>query len=449
MNMRENEKIIVRIPPSPTGNLHVGTARTALFNFLFAKKYGGKIILRMEDTDRERSREEYEKNILESLEWLGISYDEGPTKQSERGEAHTKSLQKLIDNGSAYLSQEEPKNSGDNKEVIRFKNPNREIIFHDLIRGEIKFNTTDLGDFVIAKDLETPLYHLAVVVDDVDGGVTHIIRGEDHISNTPRQILIQKALGAPRPLYAHIPLILAPDKTKLSKRHGAVSAIEYRDQGYLPEALVNYLALLGWNPGTEQEIFSLKELIQEFSLEKIQKSPAIFDKNKLEWMNKEYLSRLPEREVGEGILKFLQGMNFINPEGAARIIHERIHYYGEAKELVEQGEFDYFIEGKDVKLDRSILLQGNKLTVDNSKMHLEHIIGLLSNIPGEKESFTAEKIKEAIWDYATAEGRGSVLWPMRAALTGREKSPDPFTVAEIIGKNATMERIRKAVSVLL
>lgn len=460
---KSQNHIVVRIPPSPTGNLHVGTARTALFNFLFAKKYDGKIILRMEDTDKERNREEYEKNILEGLEWLGITYDESPVRQSERGEIYKKYLQQLLDEDKAYrtsdaeeellASLKKRKADGENNKTsaIRFRNfnpPGRSITFRDEIRGDVSMGVEELGDFVIAKNLDTPLYHMAVVIDDFEMGVTHVIRGEDHISNTPRQILIQEALGAPRPKYAHIPLILAPDRTKLSKRHGAVSVTEYRDRGYLPEALVNYLALLGWNPGTDQEIFTMDELIEQFTLEKVQKGGAVFDIEKLNWINKEHLAKRSPEEVGKGILHFLPKMDFIHPDGAVKLLRERIHYYGEAKEIVEQGEFDYLIEDKDVKLDKSVLLQGNKLPVDNSKRHLGHILDILSNMPEAREAFTAEKTREALWEYATREGRGNVLWPLRVALTGRDKSPDPFTVAEILGKDVTIERIRKAVDAL-
>src|SRR3990167_7603638 len=229
-----SKKVVVRFPPSPTGNLHIGTARTLLFNFLFAKKHGGKIIMRFEDTDKERSKKEYEENILEGLKWLGIGYDEGPLKQSERSAVYQKHLQKMLDDGTAYISSEP---EGESKDVIRFKNPNKKIKFLDVVRGEIEFDTTELKDFVIAKNLEEPLYHLAVVVDDHEMGITHVIRGEDHISNTPRQILIQEAISAARPVYAHIPLILGLDRSKLSKRHGATAVNEYRNKGYLPEAV--------------------------------------------------------------------------------------------------------------------------------------------------------------------------------------------------------------------
>jgi glutamyl/glutaminyl-tRNA synthetase len=299
MSEETRKKVVTRFPPSPTGFLHVGSVRTALFNYLFAKKFGGEMILRIEDTDKERSKKEFEVNITDSLCWLSLPWsNEKILRQSERSDVYKKYLEKLIVEGKAYVSRETPKEEGDRAEVVRFKNPNKKIKFTDLIRGEIEFDTTELEDFVIAKSLEEPLYHLAVVIDDFESGVTHVIRGEDGISNTPRQILIQEAIGAPRPIYAHLPLILAPDRSKLSKRkHGeSVSINFYREKAYFPEAILNYLALLGWNPGDDREIFSLEELVQVFDLSKVQKGGAIFNIEKLNWFNKQYLQKLSAEE---------------------------------------------------------------------------------------------------------------------------------------------------------
>ena len=270
------QKIITRFPPSPTGPIHIGNVRTALFNYLYAKHHGGQFILRIEDTDKARSKPEFEEGILESLSWLGLRHDNEIFRQSERGAVYKKYLDKLIAEDKAYISLED---EGENREVIRFRNPNQKIVFEDLVRGEVSFDTTELGDFIIARNKDEPLYHLAVVIDDFESGVTHVIRGEDHVSNTPRQILIQEALGAPRPIYAHLPLILASDRSKLSKRkHGeSVSLDYYRKKGYLAEALINYLALLGWNPGTNEEIFTLEKLVKVFDIAKIQKGGAVFD----------------------------------------------------------------------------------------------------------------------------------------------------------------------------
>ncbi len=286
----------MRFAPSPTGLLHIGGARTALFNYLYAKQTGGKFILRIEDTDKERSKSEYEEEIREGLEWLGITPD-AVYRQSERTEIYQKHLQTLIQKGAAYLSKEPKKDgAGEMIEVVRFKNPNRRISWNDLVRGEVSFDTTELKNFVIAKSVTEPLYHLAVVVDDFEMGITHIIRGEDHISNTPRQILIQEALGAPRPIYAHLPLILAADRSKLSKRkHGeTVSLAHYRALGISPEAMLNFLALLGWHPKASDasEVLSFADLVAQFQLERVQKGGAVLDVNKLNWLNRQYLKRV-------------------------------------------------------------------------------------------------------------------------------------------------------------
>ncbi|HRY62501.1 MAG TPA: glutamate--tRNA ligase [Candidatus Paceibacterota bacterium] len=427
-------KAITRFPPSPTGNLHVGGLRTALFNYLYAKRMGGEMVFRIEDTDKERSKKEYEQNILDSLNWVGIKVGE-PWRQSERTEVYKGHLKKMIDSGLAYISKETPKEEGERAEVIRFKNPNKKIAFEDLILGTIEVDTTDLGDFVIAKDLETPLYHLAVVVDDFDMGVTHIIRGQEHIANTPRQILIQEAIGAPRPFYGHIPLILAPDKTKLSKRHGAVSVTQYKDEGYLPEVLVNFLALIGWNPGNDREFFTLDELCKEFSLEKVQKSSGVFDVKKLNWMNKEYIKKLPKERLTELVLErvpkdkkdfpsFSQVFEKILP-----IIVDRIERFDEVTKMFEAGEFDYFFA--DPVYEKSLL---------KNTSHLPKLLDILGGITDD--NWNAAGIKSAVWDFATEVGRGEVLWPMRVSLSGREKSPDPFTLAEVLGKEETVRRIK-------
>ena len=302
--MAENQKIITRFAPSPTGFLHLGAYRTAIFAYLHAKKHGGKFIVRIEDTDKERSKKEYEENIMESLHWMNLEHDEF-YRQSENVETHKKYLEKMIENGNAYVSKEEAKDgSGVIKEIVRFKNPNIDVTFNDLIKGEVTMNTKDLGDFVLAKNLNEPLFHLAVVVDDFEEGVTHVIRGEDHVSNTPRQILIQRAIDAPTPIYAHLPLVLGPDKLKLSKRRGALPITEYQKQGFLPEAILNGIAFVGWNPGTEKEIFTHDELVEAFDLERVQKSPAVFNETKLEWFNKEHMNKLPYQEIEKNILEF-------------------------------------------------------------------------------------------------------------------------------------------------
>ncbi len=260
--MDSKKRVVVRFPPSPTGFLQMGNVRTLIYNYLFARKNDGVFLMRIEDTDKERSKKEYEDAIFKDIEWLGLDFDnKGEVwKSSERNNVYKQKIQELIKKGSAYISEEA---EGENREVVRFKNPGGMVKFHDLIRGDIEIDVSDLGDFIIARNVNDPLYHLAVCVDDAESGVTHIIRGDDHISNTPRQILIIEELGGERPIYAHLPLVLAEDKTKLSKRkHGeSVSLKYYKERGYEPEAVINFLTLIGWNPGTDQEIFTLKELL--------------------------------------------------------------------------------------------------------------------------------------------------------------------------------------------
>jgi glutamyl-tRNA synthetase len=439
--MDKKQDIVTRFAPSPTGLMHVGSARTALFNFLFARKCGGKFILRIEDTDKERSKKEYEDNILDGLEWLGISYDE-IHHQSERADIHKKYLQKMIVEGSAYEAEESKDGTG---KIIRFKNPNKKVKFNDTVRGDIEFDTTDLGDFVIAKNIDTPLFHLAVVVDDFEMGVTHLIRGEDHISNTPRQILLQRAIGAPEPQYAHIPLILASDRSKLSKRHGAVAVTEYREQGYLPEAVVNFLALIGWNPGDERELFTMSELIKEFSLEKIQKGGAVFNTEKLDWINKEYIKKLPNKEIESEIKKYLPEASDEMTEKITPIILERINKWSDIDAMNKEGEWGYFFARPEIDIKK--LFWRDEKDAEKTKERIEKVVSILQEI--SLEDFTAEKIKDKIWDYATEEGRGSVLWPMRYALSGRDKSPDPFTLVALLGKEEAIERLQIAVSKLI
>ncbi|MDD2934927.1 MAG: glutamate--tRNA ligase [Candidatus Pacebacteria bacterium] len=448
-NQAQAKKIITRFPPSPTGFLHVGSARTALFNYIYAKQNGGEMLFRSEDTDRERSKKEFEDEILESLEWLGIEIDkEKIVRQSERGETYKKYLEKMITDGTAYVSKEIAEKEGDRTEIIRFKNPNKKVVFNDTVRGDIEFDTTELGDFVIAKSLTEPLYHLAVVVDDYEMGVTHIIRGDDGISNTPRQILIQEAIGAPRPFYTHMPLSLAPDRSKLSKRHGAVSIREYRKMGYLPEAMINYLMLQGWNPGTDQEIFSLDELIKEFDLTKIQKGGAIFDLVKLDWFNKEYIKKMSAQFFKEKVLEFLpeklKKMREYSDQILEKILpvlKERINKFSDLEEMFEGGELEYYFKNPEYSEESLVWKSAEK---QETIEHLNKIISIIDNI----DNFQSDEIKTALWDYATEKGRGNVLWPMRFALSGKDKSPDPFTLAEILGKEKTNERLKIALEKL-
>lgn len=443
-------KVVTRFAPSPTGVLHIGSVRTALYSWLYAHQNNGKFILRIEDTDKERSTREFEENILDGLSWLGLTHDEF-YRQSERGEIYKKYLEKLIADDTAYVSHEEQTEENQRSTVIRFKNPGRVVTFRDEVRGDISFDTTELGDFVIAKDLETPLYHFAVVVDDFDMGVTHIIRGDDGISNTPRQILIQEALGAPRPSYTHLPMILAPDKSKLSKRHGALAVTEYREEGYLPESILNFVALMGWNPGNDQEIVSLEEMLKLFTLEKVNKGGAVLNTEKLKWLNKHYVKLLSPERVGEELLMRLPESLCEevkrNPEIFTKIIPiilDRINIFGEVPELVNGGEIDYFFKAP--TYSKEALFWKDDKDAEHTQVHLDKVVELLQKMPPEE--FTADTVKTMLWDYANEVGKGNVLWPLRFALSGRDKSPDPFTLAGILGKKVTLQRIESAIKVL-
>ncbi len=460
-----SSNIVTRFAPSPTGYAHVGVARTAIFNYLFAKRYGGKAILRFEDTDKERSKKEFEEDIFHAMEWLGISFD-AIYKQSERGAVYKKYLEKMIDAGAAYISKEDvfiedavEEDVGDVKdikgekrsEVIRFKNPNSVVSFNDVILGDISVDTSELKDFVIAKSLEEPLYHLAVVIDDFEMSVSHVIRGVDGIYNTPRQILIQEAIGAPRPIYCHIPFVLGADKAKLSKRNGSVPIFDYRKEGFLPEALINYMALLGFNPGGSKEIFSLEELIGIFDLEKVQKSGAVFDIEKFKWFNREHIKDLSLEDLKKNILLFMPDyvrdlpqwsedrFNSILPE-----IRERISVFSDVREMSEAGEFDYIFD-KPVFEIADILPPSKKDVESDSKKIEKHLSFIINSIRDVSEgAFTKDSVKNILWDYASEHGRGDVLWPMRFALSGKIKSLDPFTLCSILGKKEILERLESA-----
>jgi glutamyl-tRNA synthetase len=443
--MNADTPVVTRIAPSPSGLLHIGTARSALFNFLFAKQQGGKFVVRIEDTDTARSKSEFEANILEGLEWLGLGYDE-MVRQSERTALYVEKLDALIASDRAYVSKEPAKDDPNREvEVVRLRNPGAAVTFSDIVRGDITFDTTELGDFVIARSRTDPLYHLAVVVDDADMGITHVIRGDDHISNTPRQILIQEALGLPRPTYAHMPLILAPDRSKLSKRKGAVSVTDYRDQGFLATALVNYLALLGWNPGTDKEVYNLDDLIADFSLEQIQKGGAVFDIEKLKWLNREHRKALPRTAVLEDLHTALSRYPFMQEvlqrsERVADDLLERFSTTQELRKAIDEGEFSYYQNAP------SVTKEGLCFKKDP---HPEGVPERLSKVYSFLEqldttSFKYDTVKDSVWAYAEDEGKGGVLWPMRYALSGMDRSPDPFLLSEALGKDETLNRLKTA-----
>ena len=459
----------VRMAPAPTGRLHIGTARTTLFNYLFAKHEEGKFILRIEDTDLARSDPKFEKDIIENLQWLGIKWDEGPYRQSERTASYAKWLGELLKKKLAYYcfcSEDEledkrqeqmsrgeaPKYNGkcrelsdgekkkylaeDKPTIIRFKAPAKKVSFHDLIRGELEFDSSLMGDFAIAKNLATPLYNFAVVVDDFEMEITHVIRGEDHISNTPKQILLQEALGFPQPKYAHLPLILAPDRSKLSKRHGAVAIADYRKDGYLPETLVNFMAFLGWNPGTEREIFALPSLVKEFSLQNVQKSGAVFNIKRLDYLNGFYIRQKSVKKLAELCQPYLPKTDQGYLEKIVAIYQERLKKLSEIKELT-----DFFFKDK---------LEYNKELLKWKEMKTQEISQSL-----DKSENILSKIKEADWDKEKLEqvlmpeaekigDRGYLLWPLRAVLTGQKASAGPFEIAAILGKEKTLKRIKQA-----
>ncbi|MEI7719938.1 MAG: glutamate--tRNA ligase family protein [bacterium] len=447
------EKIITRIAPSPTGQMHIGTVRTALFNYLFAKQNDGSYFVRIEDTDKERNKEEWVDAIWEDFAWCGLPPD-AKYRTSEHLERHIELLHSLVESGKAYVSKEPKKDDpSQTVEVVRLKNPNSAVAFTDLIRGEIVFDTTELGDFVIARSLNDPLYHFAVVADDGDAGVTHVLRAEEHISNTPRQILILEALGFARPTYAHLPLILAPDRAKLSKRKHGASIENYRAQGFLPEAIINYLALLGWNPGTEQELFTLEELVSTFSLERVHKAGAIFDIEKLKWFNHEHIKRLTDDEFIARVHEFASksggsgagevALPAYFPQ-VAGLLRERVETLLEAQNALLEGEFG-FMEPY-VTYAPELLLKGAKADADTVKRHLAMVQDLLDNI--FSQDFTIDTVRLALFPYATEEGRASVLWPLRVALSGKEKSPDPFTLCGLLGREKVRERVERALQLL-
>ncbi len=485
-------QVRVRFAPSPTGPLHIGGVRTALFNYLFAKKNGGDFILRIEDTDKERSELKWVQEIIDELTWLGIDWDEGPDiggkfgpyKQSQKLDAYKNYLEKLLQENKAYYcfcSQEEleakrqdqmsrglaPKYNGkcrnlptetveknqreEKSSVIRFKVSEKRVKFQDLIRGNVEFDAGLLGDIVIAKNLDSPLYHFTVVVDDFEMNISHVIRGEEHLSNTPRQILLQEALSFNTPTYAHLPLLLNPDRSKLSKRHGDVALKDYHNQGYLPEALVNFMVLLGWNPGTEKEIFSLKELVKEFSMEKVQKGGAIFNIQRLDHINGLYIRQKPIESLTKLCLPyFAPGHEKFPVKTLQKIIKA---YQARLKKLSDVTELTDFFFKEKLEYDKN-LLRWQKMGGGEVKESLEHSKKVLSKIAkwnlkaieekllAEAENFNKEK------NYL-AKNRGYLLWPLRVALSGKKASASPFEIADILGKEKTLERIQSAIDKLL
>ncbi len=446
--MNDAQKVVTRFAPSPTGKAHAGSYRTAMYAWLYARHTSGEFILRIEDTDIARNDDASKEDIFEALKWLGINHDELYI-QSNNFSRHKEILEHLIKEDKAYISREEAKDgSGVMKDIIRFRNPNKTVTFTDLIRGEISTDTTDLGDFVIARNINEPLYHLAVIVDDHDEGVTHVIRAEEHIANTPRHILLLEALQWDIPAYAHLPLVLGPDKQKLSKRKGALPMTEYARLGYLPEAVFNCIAMIGWNPadpGSEQELFSVDELIQRFDFGRIQKSGAVFNTEKLDWFNREYMKRLDMHDFWTHAHLWLpKDVPWLADTEEVRemlkkiehLIRDRISKFSDITTLFDAGEFTYFFQKPEI--DESMLSWKGD-TLENAKKHLAKVREIISGV--SEENWTIDALKIALMPYAEAEGKGNVLWPLRVSLSGKEKSPDPFELAFILGKEKTLERV--------
>jgi len=504
-----NGGVRVRFAPSPTGFFHIGSARTALFNYLFAKKNKGMFILRIEDTDKERSKLEYEEDIIENLKWLGIEWDEGPYKQSKRKEIYKEYIKKLLQEEKAYycfctaeeleakkqeqmsrglpsmydgkcakLSKKEveDKIKEGEQSIIRFKVPHKKVVFDDIIRGKIEFDTSLIGDFTIAKDLDYSLYNFAVVIDDFEMKITHVIRGEDLMPNTPKQILMQEALGFSSVKYGHLPLILGSDRSKLSKRHGATSLREYRDLGYLPETLINFLAFLGWNPGTEREIFSFNSLQKEFSMDSVQKSGAIFNQQRLDYLNGFYIRHTSLEKITGLCIPYLVKKGLIIPilrseqyppaYGGIRISQdymisetkEKIDfiwlkriveiYQERLKKLSEISDLtDYFFKDK-LNYSKD-LLKWKDMTSGEVKASLDKAIDILFKIDkwnqGNLEKYLTSEVDLSA---GKAGDRGKLLWPLRVALSGKKASAGPFEIGEILGKDKTIQRLKQAKQIL-
>jgi len=467
------ETVRVRFAPSPTGHLHIGGARTALFNYLFARHHGGSFILRIEDTDRTRSTEEYIDSILEGIRWLKLEWDEGPFRQTDRFTLYRQYAQSLLEGGNAYycycsaeelearrqeaLAQGKPiKYDGrcrdlttpptERKAAIRFRMPrDGQTIVDDRIRGKVSFENAQLDDLIILRSDGSPTYNFTVVVDDVDMRITHVIRGDDHLNNTPKQIHIYRSLGYQVPFFAHLPMILGSDKARLSKRHGATSVIAYRDMGYLPEALVNYLARLGWSYG-DQEIFTIEELIRYFSFDHIGKSAAVFNPDKLLWLNSQYIMKSDPGKLAEQVLPFLindavivQGQPIDESwlSRAVSTLQER------AKTLVELAQSLKFYITEEIEYN---VKAKEKFLNDN---YLGYLIDIREWLKG-CDAFVAEEIEKGFTaisqKYHTK--LGNIAQPVRVAVTGKAESPGIFEVLEILGKEKTIRRLTQAIQII-
>ncbi|MDP2812088.1 MAG: glutamate--tRNA ligase [bacterium] len=469
-------KIRTRFAPSPTGYLHIGGLRTALFSYLYAKQQKGEFIIRIEDTDRQRLVEGAEKKLIETLSILGIKSDTKIERQSERLEIYQKAVDVLLKNNSAYycfcsserlekvrkeqeknkqvpkydrhcynLAEEEIKQklSRAEKYVVRFKIPDDQTIkIEDKVYGQISIKSSDLDDFVILKSDGFPTYHLAHLVDDHEMKISHVIRGEEWVPSLPKHILLYQALKYTPPIFAHLPLLLNPDKSKLSKRQGDVAVEDFLAKGYLPEALINYVALLGWNPGTEKELFMMSELIKEFSLEKINKAGSVFDINKLNWFNAEYI-RLIIQQKGQRYDQLVEQIQKLishyqdRAEDLLKLFGSRIN---NLDELISQSKFLFSLPQYPTEL-----LIFKKSDLEKTRLGLNLSLGTLGKVHGS--NWQAEKLKlvldELISDHPL--NPGDVFWPIRVAVSGSDKSPAPNDIMEFLGKKESLERINKAI----
>jgi len=462
--------IRTRFAPSPTGYLHIGGVRTALFSWLYARKMGGQFVLRIEDTDRERSTDESVQAILQGMKWLGLDADEGPFYQTHRFDRYKEIIQQLLDKGLAYYCycskeeldamreeqmarKEKPRYNGkwrDSKEtppegvqpVIRFKNPlEGEVVVKDMIKGAISVSNTELDDLIIARADGTPTYNLTVVVDDMDMEITHVIRGDDHVNNTPRQINILKALGATLPTYAHVPMILGADGQRLSKRHGAVSVLQYKEEGYLPEALLNYLVRLGWSHG-DQELFSIQEMIELFEVESVNRAASTFNPEKLQWLNQQYIKATEPEKLAPILAAQLaaQGVEVNEPP----ILSEVVKIQAErAKTMFEMAQASHFFYTDFAAFDEKAAKKNLK---NNVLDPLRILTERLRALPDEQ--WQAEPIHETI--IAVAEELelklGKLAQPLRVAVTGGAVSPSIDVTVELIGKERSLQRLENALT---
>ncbi len=477
------KNVRVRFAPSPTGYLHVGGARTAIFNWLFAKKHGGQFLLRIEDTDVARSGEEMVDAIIKGMQWLGLNWDEEIVYQSARLEVYKAQAAQLIANGKAYkcfCSKEEleskrqkaAKEKQDYKYkhericlnrkreeiesfekegrpfVVRFKLPEGETVFSDQVYGEIRVNHAQLDDFIIQRSDDYPTYHLAVVVDDHEMAISHIIRGDDHLSNTPKHVLLFQAFGWTCPIFAHVPLILGADKQRLSKRHGATAVGEYEKWGYLAEAFLNFLSLLGWSSGDDRELFNREELIQEFDLSGIQKKSAVFDEKKLEWLNGQYLMTLDDRKLLELVSPRLLKAGLVTDDTLSRDKEDLLKIIAllkpRLKRLSEISDMSrYFFRDPETYAEKAVKKHWSSPDV------IEQLTNLKDQLAGVSD-FNEESIEGVIRGLAEElnKGAGKIIHPLRLALTGVSFSPGIFEVMQLLGKETVIKRLKTAIHFL-